>query len=613
MYQAFYRKWRPRTFDAVVGQTHITSILKNQIITGRLSHAYLFIGTRGTGKTSCAKILARAANCEALEDGNPCNRCPSCVGIESGAILDVVELDAASNNGVDHVRALREEAIFSPATVRKRVYIIDEVHMLSNAAFNALLKILEEPPAHLMFILATTELHKVPATILSRCQRHSFRRIDYPVIEAQLLHIAAAEDLQLSQEAAQILAQLSDGSMRDALSLLDQCSGRKEIGAGEVLSALGMTGTEQMSTLLTHMISGDVSRALQIFSELWQEGKDPSSFLDELSMLLRDILMQKIAPNGGKALLCGSYTPVLLQDFSQRLSKEWLVFAIDKIADTTVQMSRAQNPRTAAELCLLSLSAPELSDTVSSLAARIATIEAKLQNAQTITLEHASTAQVQTTPTAHIPWKPEPVSSPPSTAETMTVPQTKPAETKVARAEEDDLPPWEDTVLQSKSTTVADDYTTLAAPAPKPPSQPLAECAPAPASSHISSAAVPLHPEVDPPSGMDSVAKLFQALEKSLDVGSLNILKNHRQAQVLWQEDTVRILAEEGLPYIILNHPQTMDKIKKAIQALSRRPVAVTLTATKPGQLDQMPTAQTVKHNKLDSLSQFSDIVVFED
>ena len=198
MYQALYRKWRPQTFDQVVGQQHITETLKNQVRTGRLSHAYLFIGTRGTGKTTCARILAKAVNCEHPVDGNPCGVCPACRGISDGSVLDVVELDAASNNGVDNVRALREEAVFTPASVRKRVYIIDEVHMLSASAFNALLKILEEPPEHLMFILATTELQKVPATILSRCQRHSFRRIDTPDIAEYLEYIAKQESFKLS-------------------------------------------------------------------------------------------------------------------------------------------------------------------------------------------------------------------------------------------------------------------------------------------------------------------------------------------------------------------------------------------------------------------------------
>ena len=225
IYQALYRKYRPRTFDEVCGQEHITETLKAQVASGRLSHAYLFVGTRGTGKTTCAKILAKAVNCLHPVDGNPCGECAACRGIDEGSVLDVVEIDAASNNGVENVRALREEAVFSPASVKKRVYIIDEVHMLSTAAFNALLKILEEPPEHLMFILATTELRKVPGTILSRCQRYSFRRLDADVIAKRLNYIAAREGFDLTPEGAALLARLADGGMRDAISLLDQCSG----------------------------------------------------------------------------------------------------------------------------------------------------------------------------------------------------------------------------------------------------------------------------------------------------------------------------------------------------------------------------------------------------
>ena len=250
MYQALYRKWRPRTFDDVVGQAHITETLKRQVASGRLSHAYLFTGTRGTGKTTCAKILARAVNCEHPVEGNPCNQCAACRGIENGSILDVLELDAASNNGVDQVRALRDEAVYTPAAVRKRVYIVDEVHMLSTAAFNALLKILEEPPEHLMFILATTELHKVPATIKSRCQQFSFRRILPTDIAKRLGYVAEQEGIGLTPEGAALLARLADGGLRDALSLLDQCAGPEgPIGEQQVLDALGLAGSLESQAL----------------------------------------------------------------------------------------------------------------------------------------------------------------------------------------------------------------------------------------------------------------------------------------------------------------------------------------------------------------------------
>ena len=283
MYQALYRKWRPKTFADVVGQEHITETLQRQVAEGRLSHAYLFTGTRGTGKTTCAKILARAVNCEHPENGNPCNRCPSCLGIESGRLLDVVELDAASNNGVDSVRALRDEAIYSPAQVKKRVYIVDEVHMLSTPAFNALLKILEEPPEHLMFILATTELHKVPATILSRCQRFSFRRIQPKDIVGRLNYIAGQENIDLKEDGAALLARLSDGALRDALSLLDQCAAAGgAIDANAVLDALGLAGNVQTAQLMSLILTRDARGALELLGKLYDGGKDVGAVLGEL-------------------------------------------------------------------------------------------------------------------------------------------------------------------------------------------------------------------------------------------------------------------------------------------------------------------------------------------
>ena len=298
MYQALYRKWRPQTFDDVIGQQHITDSLRNQIISGHLSHAYLFTGIRGTGKTSCARILAKAVNCEHPVNGNPCCECPSCRAIAEGGVMDIVELDAASNNGVDNVRALREEAVFSPAMVKKRVYIIDEVHMLSTSAFNALLKILEEPPEHLLFILATTELQKVPATILSRCQRHTFRRISTEDLSAYLLKIAGRENLSLSPDAASLLAGLAEGGVRDALSMLDQCSSFGKIGVDEIYSSVGLAGNRRTLELFDCISEHRTSDAVALFHRLWMEGKDPSSLLKELSRLVRDILNTKLVKRG---------------------------------------------------------------------------------------------------------------------------------------------------------------------------------------------------------------------------------------------------------------------------------------------------------------------------
>ena len=403
MYQALYRKWRPRTFDDVVGQEHITDTLKNQVQTGRLSHAYLFIGTRGTGKTTCAKILARAVNCENPVDGNPCNRCPSCLGIESGAILDVVELDAASNNGVDNVRELRDEAVFSPAAVKKRVYIVDEVHMLSVSAFNALLKILEEPPEHLMFILATTELNKVPATILSRCQRHNFRRIDSKIAADRLSAVAKQENIRLEAKAAALLGRLADGSMRDGLSLLDQCSGRENITVDTVLSVMGLAGSFRVAELLSAIADHDCASAPEKFQAMWQDGKDPATLMNELSGLQRDLLMLKVAPKGGSGLLSGMYDEQLLASFRKKLTAEELMYNLTAIQNAMRGIGDSRNVRTAAELCLISLCEPSLGESLDALKARIARLEEKVENGIPVTFRPEQSAFAAPYPEEELP------------------------------------------------------------------------------------------------------------------------------------------------------------------------------------------------------------------
>ena len=277
-YQALYRKYRPQTFDDVSGQMAVTQTLKTQIMTGKMSHAYLFTGSRGTGKTSCAKILAKAVNCLNPDHGNPCNVCEACKAIDSGSCMDVLEIDAASNNGVDNVRDLRDDAIYTPSQVKMRVYIIDEVHMLSISAFNALLKIIEEPPEHLLFILATTELHKVPATILSRCQRFSFRRIGQEDIAARLQYVAYQENIDLDDGAARVIARLADGGMRDGLSLLDQCASATtgELTAERVYACLGIAGERKCGEMMGYIAAHDTKNALELFNRLYTEGKDLS-------------------------------------------------------------------------------------------------------------------------------------------------------------------------------------------------------------------------------------------------------------------------------------------------------------------------------------------------
>ena len=418
MYQALYRKWRPKTFADVVGQEHITETLQRQVAEGRLSHAYLFTGTRGTGKTTCAKILARAVNCEQPENGNPCNRCPSCLGIESGRFLDVVELDAASNNGVDSVRALRDEAIYSPAQVKKRVYIVDEVHMLSTPAFNALLKILEEPPAHLMFILATTELHKVPATILSRCQRFSFRRIRPQDIVGRLNYIAGQEHIDLKEDGAALLARLSDGALRDALSLLDQCAAAGgAIDAPAVLDALGLAGNVQTAQLMSLILSRDTRGALELLGKLYDGGKDVGAVLGELSTLSRELLIRATAGEGGESLLSGAYDSATLENLSRQGTSARFIQLCTLLQETAAQLQFSVNRRTDAELCILKLCDETLSGDLAALNARIARLEEQIAAGVQFAARNAASVPAAAQAPAKAALKQEAPKAAPKTAE----------------------------------------------------------------------------------------------------------------------------------------------------------------------------------------------------
>ena len=376
MYQALYRKWRPKTFSEVVGQAHITSTLQRQVAEGRVGHAYLFTGTRGTGKTTCARILAKAVNCEHPVDGAPCGVCDACRGIDNGTLLDVTELDAASNNGVDQVRALREEAVYTPSVLKKRVYIIDEVHMLSIAAFNALLKILEEPPEHLLFILATTELHKVPATILSRCQRFSFKRLLPRDIQQQLLYIAGEEQIDLSPDGAELLARMANGAMRDALSLLDQCRAVEGvIDSRAVLEVLGLAGAAQTVQLMRCVLEQRTGDTLALFDQLYRGGKDVAALLSELSDLARDMTIMKAAPEGGSALLTGLYDRKTLAELSGQLPMRRFLYLTDTLQQCCAALPDSIRPRTDAELCLLKLCDETLSGDLTALAERVAALE----------------------------------------------------------------------------------------------------------------------------------------------------------------------------------------------------------------------------------------------
>ena len=380
MYQALYRKWRPKVFSEVVGQEHITDTLRRQVVEGHTAHAYLFTGTRGTGKTTCARILAKAVNCLSPVDGEPCGRCEACRAVDAGTTLDITELDAASNNGVDQVRALREEAVYTPAVLKKRVYIIDEVHMLSTPAFNALLKILEEPPEHLMFILATTELHKVPATILSRCQRFSFKRILPRDMERQLLHIAQAEKIDLTADGAEILSRMAGGALRDALSLLDQCRvAEGQLTSRAVLDVLGLAGSVQTQQMMRCILDRRTPDALLLLDQLYSSGKDVSALLGELSDLAREMTILKAAPEGGSALLSGLYDTKTLTGLSGNVSMQRLLYLTETLQGTRAALPDSFQPRTDVELCLLRLCDESLCGDLTALSARLDRVEELLK------------------------------------------------------------------------------------------------------------------------------------------------------------------------------------------------------------------------------------------
>lgn len=357
MYKALYRKWRPMTFDDVISQQHITETLKNQLKNDKTAHAYLFMGSRGTGKTTCARILAKAVNCPNMKDGSPCLECDICREAEEGSLTDIIEIDAASNNSVDDIRELRDGAVYTPERCRYKIYIIDEVHMLSASAFNALLKIMEEPPAYVKFILATTEIHKVPATVASRCQRYDFRRIRQKDIASRLLYIAEQEQLTLREDAAALIAKIADGGMRDAVSLLDQCSVCAEDITAEVVSnTAGVAGRDFLYDIMEAIADSDASKALSVTAQLYDMSKDLSRLCEELILQYRNIMLIKASPATAEGIITA------VPDDLKRLKGLAESAELDVILEILVQlqscherMGRVMNKRVEFEMALIKL------------------------------------------------------------------------------------------------------------------------------------------------------------------------------------------------------------------------------------------------------------------
>lgn len=375
-YQALYRKWRPMTFDDVVGQNHITETLKHELASEKIGHAYLFCGTRGTGKTTTAKIFSRAVNCENPKDGEPCNVCDTCKGIIDGRIMDVYEMDAASNNGVDAIRNLREEVIYTPAGCKYKVYIIDEVHMLTIQAFNALLKTLEEPPEHALFILATTEPQKIPQTILSRCQRYDFKRIGVDDIAGRLKKVAAAEGINATEDALELIAEIGDGSMRDALSVLDRCSAfGEELRRENVSEIVGIVDERVLFDITEDVISNNVSGAIAKLDGLLNMGKDVLTFFEDYIEHLRSVLLCNECEKPERVL---EKSPEAIEKYksqAEKLTATQLIYGITVLNEYHGRAKSMAIPRIAAEVALIKFCKPKYSSEVDALNARIEKLE----------------------------------------------------------------------------------------------------------------------------------------------------------------------------------------------------------------------------------------------
>lgn len=376
MYQVLYRKWRPQTFSEVVGQETVTKALCNEVSTGRLAHAYLFVGSRGTGKTSCAKILAKAVNCLHPVDGNPCGECEICRGIDDGSILDVVEMDAASNNGVDDARELRDEVAFMPSVAKYRVYIIDEAHMITRNAFNALLKTLEEPPAHVIFILATTEVQALPETVLSRCQRFDFGRITVENIVNRMQAIAESENFTLDDDAAQMLARLADGGMRDALSILEQCVSRGNHVTIEVVTEVaGLAGREHMFELADAMIKQDGGAALSIIDRLHNASKDMERLCSECLDFFRQMMICKQVPNPGELIILPKHELEALEAMAENFTMEQVLYSLDILQKSYSRLRGGVSRRLEMEMTFMKLCTPALDSGSESLLRRVKALE----------------------------------------------------------------------------------------------------------------------------------------------------------------------------------------------------------------------------------------------
>ena len=564
MYQVLYRKYRPSTFEDVVGQPQVTVTLKNELKSGRVNHAYLFTGSRGTGKTTCAKILSKAVNCLDLQDSNPCGECENCKGIESGEILDVVEMDAASNRKIDDIRTIIDEVAFTPTRGKYRVYIIDEVHMLTTEAFNALLKTLEEPPKHVIFILATTEVHKLPATITSRCQRFDFHRIAPKDIAYRLSVIAEKENISLTQEAALLISVIADGAVRDAISLLDRCIGiaNGDVTADVVREAAGLASKSYLFELCTCTINKNPAKALSIIDKLYGESKDIIRLCDELISHFRSLMLIKTVRNAREMLAFADREFDAAQSQCDYLSLAEIIYSMDVLSRAFERMGKGANNRTELEMAIVKLCSPELDSTTEALTTRVASLEKAVKMLSS-----------GVTPVASIEQKKEaPVSSEPSFVE------TQPEKTEVIPAVEVKAEETAPVVTKSQNET---------AEAPIETEKPVVEhkteidTKEKPQPSNTESVQAETQPPVQPQTrkavDLDSVYKNAQPMLEWPEV--INNLKRYSRAISAAFEDSnayvsgdyLLIETEQEIAFQLLKKSAQRDNIRKAVSEITGR------------------------------------------
>ncbi|WP_405340944.1 DNA polymerase III subunit gamma/tau [Ruminococcus sp.] len=559
-YQVLYRKYRPKSFDDVYGQDHVTQTLRNELRLNRVHHAYLFTGSRGTGKTTCAKILSKAVNCFDLHDGDPCGTCANCVGIDSGEILDVVEMDAASNRGIDDIRAIIDEVAFAPARAKYRVYIIDEVHMLSRDAWNALLKTLEEPPAHVVFILATTEVNKIPETILSRCQRFDFHRISPTDISARLHEIADKESISLTDEAALLIAVIADGAMRDAISLLDRCIGiSSDVTAEVVRAAAGLAAQGQLFEIANCTINKNVKRALEIIDALYKDSKDMASLCEELQSHFRSLMLIKTVSKPRELVVMSDREFDAAVAEAAYLSLPDILYDMDVLARARSAMRDSVSPRTELEMALVKLCAPELDQTDEALFARVTALEKAVKLLQ----------NAPATPAGVVVPIPQ---AAPVTAVQMTAP---------VQANPEPVQPTPEPITESESDQSKTDRDEAPAPQPEEAKQPdpVPEQKPVEAAQPVPPEPQPAQPALDPKPEQQAPAQPAQPQRQKVDMEALyynakpfemwqdvvSNLRHYSRAIAAAFEDTNAYVSGDYL-LIETNHEIAFELLKKSAQ-----------------------------------------------